>query len=80
MSPFIQEPFCVSPHPSIKGYFVFLHLYSIVELKFTQVPSSRSTSLKNIPRSKLQVNYNMENSSFLYLFSDGLEVIESDQS
>lgn len=81
ISLFTQGPFWLSSHPSIKGYFVFLRLYSFVELKFTQVPYFKRISLKNIiPQFKPQVKYNMANSRCFYLFSDGLEAVESDQS
>ena len=46
MSLFIQGPFYLSSHPSVKGYFAFLHLYSFVELKSTLEPYVKNISLK----------------------------------
>lgn len=82
MSLFIQGPFYLSSHPSVKGYFAFLHLYSFVELKSTLETYVKNISLKKkiIPPSKSQVNLNMANLYFLYLLGDGLEAIKSDQS
>lgn len=71
---------CLSSHPSFKGYFVFLHFYSFVELKSTQVPYFKNIPLKKKSYFSLHLKYDMATFSFLYLFSDGLEAIKSDQS
>lgn len=53
---FIYSRACLSSLPSFKGYSVFLHLYSFVKLKSTQVPYSKSISLKKKKKSYLSPN------------------------